>query len=366
MMQLKAIIAYLESVAPLAYQEDYDNSGLIVGEKNQQISGILVTLDCLEETIHEAINSKCNLIVAHHPIVFSGIKQFDNTNYVHRTLQLAIKNDIALYAMHTNLDNIHQWGVNQKIAEKLGLLNTVILRPKTGMLSKLVTYCPKENQDEILEGLFSSGAGHIGNYSECSYTTEGLGTFKPEDGSSPSIGKKGIRSITPEVKIEVLVPHHLQSSILSILGELHPYEEIAYELYPILNSNQSVGSGVIGMLDSPLSSEAFLAHLKKSMELQVIKYTPIDKFIQKVAICGGSGQFLISDAMRFNADAYITSDIKYHSFFDTENHLMLCDVGHYESEKCTIDLIYDILSEKFSTFAILKTRIGTNPVKYFL
>ena len=364
-MQLKSIIDYLESVAPTQYQESYDNSGLLVGEKSTEVTGIIVSLDCIEETIQEAINEKCNLIVAHHPIIFGGMKRFNNANYVQRTVQLAIKNDIAIYAIHTNLDNVYTNGVNTKIAEKLGLINTRVLRPKTNTLLKLITFCPVDDQSKILEALFSAGAGHIGNYSDCSFSTNGLGTFKPEGGSNPSVGSVGERSNEQESKIEVIVPTDLQNQVITQLMSVHPYEEVAYEWYPILNSNQFIGAGIVGDLPSPMSSSAFLNLLKKEMNLEVIKYTPISKNIKRVSVCGGSGQFLIEDAKRSNSDAYVTSDIKYHEFFDAEDQLMLCDIGHYESEKFTIDLLYDILREKFSTFAIQKTRVDTNPIKYF-
>jgi len=364
-MQLKSIIDYLESVAPLKYQESYDNSGLLVGEKSLDITGVLISLDCTEEIVSEAINEKCNLIIAHHPIIFGGMKRFNNANYVQRTIQKAIKNDIAIYAIHTNLDNVFKNGVNERIAERLGLINTRILRPKSNTLLKLATYCPKDNRDTILDALFAVGAGHIGNYSNCSFSSSGTGTFKPLAGSNPAIGSVGNQSSEEEVKIEVVVPYDLQNQVINQLLSIHPYEEVAYEWYPILNSNQLVGAGIVGDFPNPISDLDFLALLKKTMELEVIKYTPITKNIQRVSICGGSGQFLIEDAKRSNSDAYITSDIKYHEFFDAENQLMICDIGHYESEKYTIDLLYDILREKFSTFAILKTRIDTNPVKYF-
>ena len=365
-MHLENITAYLETIAPIGYQESYDNSGLIVGDPNQHITGILVSLDCIEASVQEAIDKKCNLVVAHHPIVFSGLKKFNKANYVQRTLQLAIKHDIAIYAIHTNLDNVYHNGVNAQIADRLGLENTRILKPQRDSLIKLVTYAPLEHKQEILEVLFSAGAGQIGNYSECSFSTEGIGTYLPGDLSNPAMGKKGERSMNLEIKLEVIVPKILSNRVLKALQEAHPYEEVAYELYPVLNNNQDVGAGIIGNLSEPISSVDFLTHLKRCMNLKVIKYTPFSKNIQRVAICGGAGQFLIDDAKYSKSDVYITSDIKYHSFFDAEDSLMICDIGHYESEKYTIDLLYDILRKKFSTFAILKTEIDTNPVKYFL
>jgi dinuclear metal center YbgI/SA1388 family protein len=365
-MQIADIINHLEQIAPPSLQESYDNSGLLVGEKTTKISGLLISLDCIEATVNEAIAQKCNLIIAHHPIVFSGLKRFNNANYVQRTVQLAIKNDIAIYAIHTNLDNVYANGVNGKIAEKLGLVNTQVLVPKAGDLIKLVTYCPLANEEQIKEALFAAGAGHIGHYSECSFTTPGSGTFKGEHGSNPVIGKRGTRHIEPEVKIEVIICKHQMDSVLSALKSAHPYEEVAYEIYPTLNVDQNIGSGMLGELATSMNGAEFLSHLKSSMELQVIKHTVFNNLIKTVAICGGSGKFLLDNAKGSGANVYVTSDFKYHEYFDAENNLMICDIGHYESEKFTIDLLYDILSKKFTTFAVLKTRLDTNPVTYFI
>jgi len=365
-MRIADVINHLESIAPAGLQESYDNSGLLIGEKSTKVSGVLISLDCIEATVNEAIEKKCNLIVAHHPIVFSGLKRFNNANYVQRTVQLAIKNDIAIYAIHSNLDNVYASGVNSKIAEKLGLINTRILSPKAGDLIKLVTYCPSTNEDSIREALFAAGAGHIGNYSECSFTTVGSGTFRAELGANPVLGEVGKRHVENEVKIEVIICKPQMNSVLAALNEAHPYEEVAYELYPTLNQDKNIGSGMLGELAKEMSASDFLKHLKSSMNLKVIKHTSWDKPIKRVAVCGGSGQFLLGNAKSCKADVYVTSDFKYHEFFDAENDIMICDIGHYESEKFTIDLLFDILSKKFSTFANLKTEVNTNPVNYFI
>lgn len=365
-MLISDIINYLEEIAPSSLQESYDNSGLLVGEKETALTGILVSLDCIEATIHEAIAQNCNLIVAHHPIVFSGLKRFNNANYVQRTVQLAIKNDVAIYAIHTNLDNVYAQGVNGKIAERLNLLDTRILVPRTNDLVKLVTYSPIENAESIREALFKSGAGNMGRYSECSFSTMGNGTFKAEIGANPYIGKIGVRHTENEEKIEVMLRKNQVKKVLEELKVAHPYEEVAYEMYALLNSDQNIGSGMIGELPDELSINDFLKHLKLSMNLEVIKYTNLTKTVKKIAICGGSGAFLLPDAKSAGADVYVTSDFKYHEFFDAEGSIMICDIGHYESEKFTIDLLYDILREKFTTFAVLKTAVNTNPVKYFI
>lgn len=365
-MHIVDVINHLESIAPASLQESYDNSGLIVGEKSSEVSGVLVSLDCIEATVNEAIAQECNLIVAHHPIVFSGLKRFNNANYVQRTVQLAIKNDIAIYAIHTNLDNVYHQGVNAKIAEKLGLINTGILAPKSGGLLKLVTYCPVKESKSVLESLFAAGAGHIGNYSECSFSTMGYGTFLPGEGANPAIGQVGKREMLEETKVEVILRDYQQGKVLAALRGAHPYEEVAYELFATQNTDQEIGSGMVGELPAELSTTAFLQHLKSAMQLKVVKYTSCDKPIKKVALCGGSGQFLLNTAKRSGADVYVSADFKYHEYFDAENDLMICDIGHYESEKYTIDLLFDILREKFSTFAVLKTEVNTNPVNYFI
>lgn len=364
-MRISEIISELERIAPPSYQEDYDNSGLIVGKPQNQVNRALISLDCTEAIVDEAINQKCELIIAHHPIVFSGLKRFNGKNYVERTVEKAIKNDIAIYAIHTNLDNVSHQGVNSRIAANLGLKNTSILAPKSNKLLKLVTYAPKDDSTTILNALFAAGAGKIGNYSACSFSSEGFGTFKGNEQSNPSIGTPGVQHTENEMRMEVILRSHQQNTVLQALKKAHPYEEVAYELYPTLNADQDSGSGMIGELDVELQEQDFLKHLKSSMDCDTIRYTSYDKTIKRVAICGGSGSFLLQAAKAKKADAFVTADFKYHQFFDAEEELMICDIGHYESEKFTIELLYDILTEKFPTFAVLKTEVDTNPIQYY-
>lgn len=364
-MKILEITNYLESIAPLSFQENYDNSGLITGRPDAELRGVLISLDCLEGTVAEAIEKGCNLIISHHPIVFSGIKKFNGQSYVERTLELAIRNEIAIYAIHTNLDNVKDRGVNAKIAEKLALKNTKILQPTTGNLLKLASYVPRAQSTSVLNALFAAGAGNIGNYSACSFSTEGFGTFKGNENSNPYVGKKGVQHTEDELKIEVILHAYQQHAVLNALINAHPYEEVAYEFYPTLNVNQDRGAGLIGELENELNVADFLAYVKQHMQCNTIKYTYVKGNIKTVAVCGGSGSFLIEQAKAAKVDAFITSDIKYHQFFDAENELLLCDIGHYESEKFTIELLYDILTEKFTTFAVLKTERDTNPVNYY-
>lgn len=365
-MRIADIIDHLEQIAPPSLQESYDNSGLLVGEKSTEVTGVVISLDCIEATVLEAIEKKCNLIVAHHPIVFGGLKRFNSANYVQRTVQLAIKNDIAIYAIHTNLDNVYHSGVNARIAEKIGLEKTHILAPKSGLLYKLVSYVPVKDSQAVIEAMFAAGAGQVGEYSECSFSTSGYGTFLPGENTNPTLGEIGKREMVEEAKVEVLVRKHQLSTVLAALRSAHPYEEVAYEMVQLSNIDQEIGSGMIGELPEAMNADDFMKHLKNAMQLDVIKYTPCANEIKKVALCGGSGQFLFNNAKASGADAYVSADFKYHEYFDAEGDILICDIGHYESEKFTIDLLFDVLSEKFSTFAILKTEVDTNPIKYFL
>jgi len=365
MHKIKDIINYLEEIAPSAYQESYDNAGLITGNQQADVTGVLITLDSTESVIEEAITKECNLVIAHHPIVFKGLKKITGKNYVERTIIKAIKHDIAIYAIHTNLDNIIN-GVNQKIADKLGLNKLRILQPKSSTLSKLVTLSPKKYTQKITQALHDAGAGHIGQYDQCSFSTEGIGSFRPSELADPHIGTEDQQESVTEDRIEVILPTHLQHNILAALHEAHPYEEVAYYLSAISNKNQEVGAGIIGELGASMSSPEFLQYLKEKMELKVIRHTnAIHDKIQKIAICGGAGSFLLPHAIRSQADVFITGDFKYHEFFDAEDHLMIADIGHYESEVFTKELIHDILSQKFASFAFNLSEINTNPISYF-
>ncbi len=364
-MQIKDVTHYLESLAPLSLQESYDNAGLLTGNPSDAVKGMLVTLDCTEEVVNEAIQANCNLIIAHHPIIFKGLKKLTGSNYVERTIISAIRNNIAIYAIHTNLDNV-MTGVNRKICEKIGLSNLAILSPKKGALSKLVTFVPNDHVETVLQGLYAAGAGKIGNYSNCSFQTEGKGTFLPNEGANPQIGDVGKLEEVSEVRIEVLVPSHLEHAIIKALKKHHPYEAVAYYLTSLLNDNQEIGAGMIGELERPLEPNEFLKCLKESMELTVIRHTSLlNRPIKKVAVCGGAGSFLLKDAIKTGADAFVSSDFKYHEFFDADGRIMIADIGHYESEVYTKELLKDVLIKKFPSFAINFSRSSTNPISYY-
>jgi dinuclear metal center YbgI/SA1388 family protein len=365
-MLISQITQFLENIAPPALQEDYDNAGLLTGHANMVCIGALISLDCTEAVVQEAIDNNCNLIIAHHPIIFKGLKKINGKNYIERTIIKAIKNDIAIYAIHTNLDNIMH-GVSGKMADKLGLQNISILAPKNNTLQKLIVYSPPENATQLKNALFAAGAGNIGNYSHCSFTSTGVGSFKPTQNANPKKGEIGLLDTSTEEKIEVLFPAWMQSEILKTMKANHPYEEVAYDLLNLANTNQQIGSGVVGYLPNALTETDFLSLLSKVFNISAIKHTLFTgKPIQKIALCGGSGSFLINTAKAVQADAYVTADVKYHEFFDADGQLLLADIGHFESEQYTIELIYELLSNKFLNFALLKSGTNTNPVQYFV
>lgn len=364
-MILKEIINILETWAPSAYQESYDNSGLIVGNAEMEVTKALISLDCIESVVDEAVSENCNLIIAHHPILFSGIKRLNGSNYVERTIIKAIKNDIAIYAIHTNLDNISS-GVNAMMAERLGLKSTKILAPKKQLLRKLSTYIPTADFEKVSQALFNAGAGNIGNYSQCGFSQKGIGTFMGNENSNPAIGKSNQLEKLEEIKFDVIFPQYLERKIVQKLKESHPYEEVAHEIYTLENEFSQIGSGLIGELESEMSLVDFLQLVKKQFNLKTLKYSDIDKPINRVALCGGSGSFLRSDAARQNADIFISSDFKYHEWFDADNQLSYVDIGHYESEQFTKELIFNHLKKNALSLQSQISRVETNPVKYIL
>jgi dinuclear metal center YbgI/SA1388 family protein len=364
-MQIAHFISVLERWAPPVLQENYDNSGLLTGNPSWECKGVLITLDATENVINEAISRGCNLVVAHHPIIFKGLKSITGKTYVERAIIKSIKQDVAIYAIHTNLDNVLS-GVNAAMANKLGLINCSILLYKPLQLKKLFTFIPKPDAEKVRAAVFAAGGGTIGNYSETSFNTDGTGTFKPGAGANPAIGKIGIRESVEEVKLEVIYPVWLENEIIKAMKMAHPYEEVAYDIVNLDNDLQSVGSGIIGELPHALSESDFLSLVQHRFHLYHIRHTHFtEKNIKKVALCGGAGSFLTGKALSTGADAFVTADLKYHEFFDAEDKMLLADIGHWESEQFTIELIHDFLKEKFPTFAVLKSGVKTNPVSYF-
>ena len=365
-MKIRDIIAALEIFAAPELQEDYDNAGLITGQHDSDCTGVLCCLDVNLEVLAEAVANNCNLVLAHHPIIFKGLKKLNGSNYVEQVIIEAIRKNIAIYACHTNLDNVVM-GVNNSIAEKLGLKNLRILSPKTKILRRLITFSPLEHAEKVRKAVFAAGAGHIGKYAECSFNSIGTGTFKAEEGANPYVGDVGKQHQEQENKIEIVYPFYLETQVVKALVAAHPYEEVAYDIFTMENVHFGIGAGVIGELDEPVDEKTFLSRLKSAFGLTVVRHTTLrGEPVKKVAVCGGSGAFLIRKAVASGADFYISSDIKYHEFFDAEGKTVVADIGHYESEQYTIDLLQALVLKKFPTFAVLKTRVNTNPVAYFI
>ena len=364
MSKIKEIISVLEEMAPLAYAEDFDNVGLLVGDQDVEATGVLVCHDALENIIDEAIAKNCNLVVCFHPILFSGLKKITGKNYVERAVIKAIKNDIAIYAIHTALDN-HQEGVNKIFSDALGLINTKILIPKQNFIRKLVTFTIPENAEEVRNALFDAGAGTIGNYENCSFNSKGIGTYMGNEHSNPQVGERFEFVQGDEIKIEVTFEKHLENKILKALFKSHAYEEVAYEIYELQNQHQNIGLGMIGELKNPMNEKEFLLFAKEKMECGGIRHSNFTgKDIKKVAVLGGAGSFAIKNAIQAGADAYLTADLKYHQFYEAENKLLLADIGHFESERYTKNYIVEYLRKKIPNFAVILSEENSNPVKY--
>ncbi|MBK7383694.1 MAG: Nif3-like dinuclear metal center hexameric protein [Flavobacteriales bacterium] len=364
-MKIKELVAVLEQRAPPSLQEDYDNSGLQVGDPETEVNSALVCLDCTEAVVEEAATLGCGLIISHHPVIFKGLKSLVPRTYVERTVLSALKHGIALYAIHTNLDNVVE-GVNGEIAAALGLRPISVLDPKAAQLRKLVVFVPMDHAEKVRNALFAAGAGHVGAYDQCSFNLDGKGTFRAGEGTKPYVGERGERHNEPEVRMEMLYPVYRESSIMSAMRQAHPYEEIAFDLYLLANSHQGIGSGLIGEWEDPLDEQAFLGKLKSTFGLTAIRHSKIQgRSIRRVALCGGSGSFLLEKAVAARADAFVTGDMKYHQFFDVDGRLLLADIGHYGSEQLTPRLIRRWLGEQFPTFAVRLTEIVTDPIYHF-
>jgi dinuclear metal center YbgI/SA1388 family protein len=363
-MKIKEILSVLEEMAPLAYAEDFDNVGLLVGNSETEATGVLICHDALESVLEEAIAKKCNLVVCFHPILFSGIKKITGKNYVERSIIKAIKNDIAIYAVHTALDN-HQEGVNKIFCNALGLKNTKILIPKENFIRKLLTYTIAENAEKLRNALFDAGAGNIGNYEDCSFSSKGIGTYMGNENSNPQLGERFEFVQGDEIKIEVTFEKFLESKILKALFTNHVYEEVAYEVYELQNKHQNIGLGMVGEFETPMDEQDFLLFVKEKMTSEAIRHSSfLGKPIKKVAVLGGSGSYAIKKAISSGADAFLTADLKYHQFYEAENRLLLADIGHFESERHTKNYIVDYLRKKILNFAIILSEENTNPVKY--
>jgi dinuclear metal center YbgI/SA1388 family protein len=363
-MIVQDVINHLHDLAPLAYAEDFDNVGLLVGDKNQSVTGILVTLDTLEAVVDEAIENNCNLIVSFHPIIFKGLKKLTGKTYVERVVIKAIQHHIAIFAIHTALDNAIE-GVNSIICDQLGLKKKRILIPQSATIKKLQTYVPKANAEALRNALFNAGAGNIGNYESCSFNVDGEGTYMGNEDSNPVVGNKGEFHTERETAISVTYKKHVEAQVLKALFNAHPYEEVAYEIVTLDNTNQHIGLGMIGELESEMNAEDCLLFIKNKMHTACIRHSQLtEKPIKRIAVLGGSGSFAINAAKAAGADILVTADLKYHDFFSAENDIILADIGHYESEQFTKTFLVDYLSKKITNFAIILSKTNTNPIKY--
>ena len=364
-MKIRELLKVFEQYAPGALQESYDNSGLQLGLPDQEVHKGLICLDVTPAVVQEAISSECDLILSHHPLLFKGLKKITGGHFTERVIIEAIKHNIAIVSMHTNLDNVAR-GVNDMLGKKLGLQNLRILQPQSGLLKKLVTFCPHSHADKVRAAIFEAGAGQIGDYDCCSYNIEGHGTFRAGAGTNPFAGRKNELHVEPEIRIETILPAYLLNRVITAMIGTHPYEEVAYDVYPLENVFDGVGSGMVGELEIPLSENDFLEKLKKDLKIPCLRHTAFTgRAIKKVAFCGGSGSFLMDQARREGADAFVTGDLKYHQFFESDGQYLLVDAGHYETEQFTKELLYDVVNKNFSKFALLISGQNTNPVQYF-
>ncbi len=363
-MKIKDILQVIESFAPIALQESYDNAGLIIGNPESPVKAALLCIDVTETVIEEAKSLGANLIIAHHPLIFTGLKKINGSDMVQRCVIQAIKHDIAIYAVHTNIDNVIN-GVNGKIADKIRLTNRKILQPKSGMLVKLITFVPKLHVQRVREAIFEAGGGQIGNYDACSFNAEGYGSFRPNEEAKPFVGKSHQIHYEDETKIEIILPAYLQHRAIAALIQAHPYEEPAFDVIPLLNAHKEIGSGIIGELVKPEKARDFLQRIKDIFDVKVVRHTAlINKNIHKVAVCGGAGSFLLGEAIRVGADIFISGDFKYHEFFKAEDRIIIADLGHFETEQFTKDLLFEIIQNKLPTFALHISKINTNPILY--
>jgi dinuclear metal center YbgI/SA1388 family protein len=365
MIPLSEITGYLEEVAPLSLQESYDNSGLQVGEPGMSVTGVLVSLDVTEEVLLEAEKLGFNLVISHHPVIFGGLKSITGRDRAERIVSLAIQKEIAIYSGHTNFDSV-SGGVNSVLANRLGLVDQQILDPLGGQLKKLVVYVPHAQMEPVRKAMFEAGAGEIGAYDSCSFNMEGTGTFRGGPGTHPFAGKAGQFHQEPETRIETVISSNMAGKVINAMLKAHPYEEVAYDIYPLENPDPRRGIGVIGFLEDPMDEEVFMGFLKDRFSVSVLRHTALlGKPVKKVAVCGGAGSFLLGKAKAARADVFVTGDMKYHQFIEADGKIVVMDMGHFESEQFTRELFYDLIMKKFPKFAVRLSETEENPIKYF-
>jgi dinuclear metal center YbgI/SA1388 family protein len=363
-MKLRELVEYIDREVPLSFQEDYDNSGLQVGNPDQEVNSALLTLDITEEVLEEAIERGCDIIVSHHPLIFKPLKRLTVKTATERIISKSILNGIAIYASHTNLDAM-DFGVSRKMAEKLGLKDVRVLVPLAGKLRKVATFIPTSHYEKVSKEVFEAGAGKIGNYDRCGFGVEGIGSFRPGEGSTPFVGSAGKEHKENEIRFETVFWEHDRARVIDALLKSHPYEEVAYDIYPLENNNVDIGFGCIGFTGKEIDEMAFLNNLKEIFGANGIRYTkPTGRKIRKVALCGGSGSGFLKEAIAAGADVFVTADVKYHTFFDADGKILIADIGHYESEIFSLEILKALIIKKFPTFAILFSGLNSNPINY--
>lgn len=362
-MILKEFIRQLEAEIPSAIQESYDNTGLQVGNINAEVSKALICMDITYEVLEEALTQSCDLIISHHPLLFHSIKRIDASRNPGKLIHFAVKNDIAIYSLHTSIDK-YQFGVSYALAERLNLLEIRVLQPEKDLLKKLVTFCPTAQSASLRNALFNAGAGHIGNYDSCSFNIEGKGTFRALEGTNPYVGKPGELHTEDESRIEVIFPKWKKESLLKALLANHPYEEVAYDIYPLENNLENTGLGAIGNLKTSIEAKDFILKIQKEFNNNPLRFNKYSGKISRVAVCGGSGASLLEHAISAGADAFISADMKYHDFQAASERILMIDAGHYETEIQVLHLIKELISEKIPTFASLISETDTNFVRY--
>ncbi len=364
-MQIKQIVRELEEFASLSLQESYDNSGLAVGDIDREVQSVLLCLDVTVEVMEEAEKIGAGLIISHHPVIFGKLEKLTGSTYAERIVIRAVRSNIALYSSHTNIDSVIG-GVNSRIADKIGLKDCEILSPARGILKKLAVFVPVDHAASVRQAIFDAGAGHIGEYDQCSFNIEGAGSFRGSEKSDPFAGKPGTLHFEKEIRVETIFPGFLESRIIERMKEAHPYEEVAYDIYPLDNKYHRAGMGMAGNLENPMDPTEFLMFLKEVFRSQSIRHSAIpDRKISRVALCGGSGSFLAGAARKSGADVYVSGDFKYHDFFQPDQRMMIADIGHFESEQFTLEIFHELLTKKIPNFAVHFSEVNTNPIHYF-
>ncbi len=368
-MTCKEIIKYFEEWAPKEIAWQKDNVGLQVGSLNNKLNNILLCLELHDQVIDDAIKKNCNLIISHHPLLFQPLKKIDLQNDKNsKLIEKLIKNNITLYSAHTNLDFTKE-GVSFELAKKLKLNNIDFLVHQNSNQYKLSVFVPVDFVDKVANAIFENGGGRIGEYTNCSFRTKGNGTFKGSGNSNPYLGEKNKIELVEEIKLEVLVDSWKLKKILTAIFETHPYEEVAYDIYPLANSNKNYGAGTIGELDKPMHQKQFLDYVADNLKIKNFRYSKGNNKIKKVALCGGAGSDLVKDALNSGADAFITADLKYHTFQDANEKILLIDAGHYETEIHSLDEVKRKLSHytigKNINTKIFKYEGSTNPIFFY-